>query len=256
MADDEWHESSTYPFDTYRDPKSSFFIQDERELELARRRPKPFDPPRTNFTEEEEQFARKEGCYSAAESWGWMQGCESSIAAHEDMQEKARQAFRDDLRSRGLSPEAFGVMSHIWGWMPVIGGYAGGLRGDPFLKSRGERTHAGEASEDGTSERDAWFSQNDDPDFEIIERETKLRRIQEDRKASGAAYDAGRKDWRERREIYADGSSCVHDLPEWMERWLGQRDEREDFGADEDEDGYEVIEESVENWGLSDEGNF
>ncbi|HRI86618.1 MAG TPA: hypothetical protein PK869_00055 [Candidatus Hydrogenedentes bacterium] len=254
MPDDKWHESSTYPFDTYRDPKSSFFIQ--HQSEVARRRPKPFDPPRTDFTEEEEQIAREEGCYSAAERWEWMQRTENYIATREDISRRGREAFREDMRSIGLTPDALGAMSRAWGLAPVVAGHAGGLRGDPFLKSRGERIHADEASEDGVSERDARFSQNDDPDFEIIERETKLRRIQEDRKASGAAYDAGRKDWRERRKICADGSSCVHELPEWLERWLELSDDREDSGADEDEDGYEVIEESADHWGVSDESNF
>lgn len=167
MPDDKWHEASTYPFDTYRDPKSSFFIQ--HQSEVARRRPKPFDPPRTDFTEEEEQIAREEGCYSAAERWEWMQRTENFIATREDISRRGREAFREDMRSIGLTPDALGAMNRAWGLAPVVAGHAGGLRGDPFLKSRDERTHADENSEDNAPEGDTWLTEDGESETEDIE---------------------------------------------------------------------------------------
>lgn len=162
MPDEKRDESSTYPFDTYRDPTDSIFIQDERELELSRRRPKPFDPPRTHFTEEEERFARKEGCYSAAEWWGWKQATEDTLAAKTDMWEKARQAFRDDMRSLGRN---FGALSKAWGLIPVIGATAAGGTPEDIPKRHDEESVSCRSDDEEPDE----CEEDDDEDDEFYD---------------------------------------------------------------------------------------
>lgn len=90
---------------------------------------------------------------------------------------------------------------------------------------------------------------------DYVPEDAELRRIQEAYKADISDYEAKRKEWREQREFNVNGSPCVYDLPKWARRILSVKDE-DAWSSDDDESKTEDVEESADNWGVSDEGNF
>ncbi|NUM55765.1 MAG: hypothetical protein HUU46_19160 [Candidatus Hydrogenedentes bacterium] len=84
-----------------------------------------------------------------------------------------------------------------------------------------------------------------------------LQRIQQEYKADVAAAEARYREWRERRNLNADGSSCVRWLPAQEGRAdAAVDDEAENTWPEEDDGETTVIEETTDDWGVGNAGDF
>ena len=88
---------------------------------LGIRSPSPYDEgqyPVPEFTEEEHEAARSEGCMDAYERWQWMTDTRRFMNSHDRMHAEGKAAFRRDLESIGLPPEVLGAVSKAGRMLP------------------------------------------------------------------------------------------------------------------------------------------
>jgi hypothetical protein len=71
------------------------------------------------FTEEDHEASRAEGCADAYDRWQTMTATNQFMNSHERMRREAKAMFRKDLESVGLPPEVLGAVSKAGNMMPA-----------------------------------------------------------------------------------------------------------------------------------------